>query len=335
MTSMRAPRSNVTLEMVAQSAGVSRATVSRVVNGSPKVHPDIAASVAEAVARLNYVPNRAARSLASRTTGAIALIVPEDVTRFFGDPFFAAIVQGINARLDESDYVLNLLVASTDPAHKTGRYLRSGGVDGALVISHHAGDEVLNGSGIPIVYGGRPATDGPYFVDVDNVGGGERATRHLITSGRRRIGTVAGPADMTAGIDRLEGFRHAMAEAGLPADAVEVGDFSVAGGIEATRLLLARHPDLDAIFVASDLMATGAIAVLTETGRRVPDDVAVMGFDDSAAALTGPIPLSTVRQPSTDMGFAMADTLIALLRGDTTVQRRNVMPTELVIRESA
>lgn len=330
---------HATLEIVAQAAGVSRATVSRVVNGSPKVSRDIAASVSEAITRLNYVPNRAARSLASRTTGSIALIVPEDVTRFFGDPFFASIVQGITQRLDETDYVLNLLVASSDPGHKTTRYLRSGSIDGALVISHHIGDDLLSGCKVPLVFGGRPIAledvDDICFVDVDNVTGAQIGTRRLVETGRGRIGSIAGPLDMPAGIDRLEGFRRAMTEAGLTADAVEFGDFSVTGAMEATGKLLDRVPDLDGLFVASDLMATGAIAVLRERGIRIPEDVAIVGFDDSPAATSTDVKLTTVSQPSTEMGCAMADTLLRLLAHDPAVTKHNIMQTRLVVRESA
>lgn len=328
-----------TLEAVAREANVSRATVSRVVNGSPKVRPDVVTAVNAAIAKLNYVPNRAARSLASRTTQAIALVVPEDTTRFFGDPYFAAIVQGITRRLDESEYLLNLLISTNDPGRKTMRYLRSGVVDGALVVSHHEGDHSLweAAGAVPMVFGGRPSheSESEIYVDVDNVEGGMMATEHLIAINRQRIGTITGPLDMPAGIDRLDGFHRAMERAGRPADAVETADFTVAGAIAATRRLLTRVPDLDGLFVASDLMATGALSVLRERGRRVPEDIAVVGFDDSPAATSSAIPLTTVHQPSADMGFAMADLLLRVLAGDTSVARRNIMPTRLVRRASA
>ncbi len=336
---MRTRPTAPTLEEVAREANVSRATVSRVVNGSPKVSPDVVTTVKAAIAKLNYVPNRAARSLASRTSSAIALIVPEDTTRFFGDPYFAAIVQGITRRLDESEYLLNLLVASSDPSHKTARYLRSGVVDGALVVSHHEGSDLLREADtvLPLVFGGRPPfePDVHIFVDVDNVEGGATATEHLISVGRKRIGTIAGPHDMPVGVDRLEGYRRAMDAAGLPADAVEAADFTVAGAVAATRRLLDRVPDLDGLFVASDLMATGALAVLRERGRSVPGDVAMVGFDDSPAATSSAIPLTTVHQPSEQMGFEMADLLLRHLAGDPDVPKRNIMPTRLVRRASA
>lgn len=328
-----------TLEAVAREAKVSRATVSRVVNGSPKVSGDVVRAVNEAIAKLNYVPNRAARSLASHTTQAIALIVPEDTTRFFGDPYFAAIVQGIARRLYDSEYLLNMPVAGNDPGRKAQRYLRSGVVDGALVVSHYEGDDSLWEAldSVPMVFGGRPSheSDDEIYVDVDNVEGGMTGTEHLIAINRHRIGTITGPLDMPAGIDRLEGFRRAMAVAGLPADAVEAADWTVAGAVAATRHLLDRVPDLDALFVASDLMATGALSVLRERGRRVPEDVSVVGFDDSPAATSSAIPLTTVHQPSEQMGFEMADLLLRVLAGETDVPHRNLMPTRLVRRASA
>lgn len=329
-----------TLEMVAAEAGVSRATVSRVVNGSPKVSPEIVAAVNTAIDRLHYVPNRAARSLANRQTQAVALVVPEDMTRFFGDPYFAAVVQGITRRLEESDYTLNLLVASSDPRHKTMRYLRSGSADGALIVSHHTGDDFVADleTSMPVVFGGRPSNatlTNACFVDVDNAAGAETGTEHLINIGRHRIGSIAGPPDMPAGIDRTAGFLHALERAGLPTDALEHADFTVAGAVAATRRLLDRCPDVDALFVASDLMAIGVLDVLRERGRAVPEDVAIVGFDDSPAATSGAIPLTTVSQPSEEMGFAMADTLLRLLAGDTGVPRRTIMPTRLVLRDSA
>jgi LacI family transcriptional regulator len=329
-----------TLEMVAERAGVSRATVSRVVNGSPRVSDDTIAAVTAAIAELRYTPNRAARSLANRRSMAIALVIPEDTTRFFGDPYFAAIVKGISNVLDDTGYVLNLHLASTTGAFdKTIAYLLGGNVDGALVVSHHSDDHVLAelGASIPVVFGGRPLdreTTASYYVDVDNPEAAADGTRYLIAQGRRRIGTVAGPGDMPAGIDRLAGWRSALMDAGLEADAVARGDFTLAGGVRAARELLDAHPDLDAIFVASDLMAMGVITVLRERGIAVPEQIAVVGFDDSPAALASEIPLTTVRQPSVEQGERMARVLLDLLDGVPT-PRQHLMPTEVIVRESA
>jgi LacI family transcriptional regulator len=333
-------RTAPTLEAVAAAAGVSRSTVSRVVNGSSHVRPDVITAVNAAIHELNYTPNRAARSLANRQTMAIALVVPEDTTRFFGDPFFAEIVQGITEGLDESDYVLNLqLAAPSAPTQKTIRYLLGGNVDGAIVVSHHSGDDFFTtlDATIPVVFGGRPfhpELHSNNYVDVDNTAGAAMGTRYLLDLGRKRIATIAGPDNMQAAIDRAQGWGDAMRAAGHPDDLIEHGDFTLAGGAAAMRALLERDPSLDAVFVASDLMAAGAISVLRDRGRTVPGDVAVVGFDDSSAARTGEIPLTTVHQPSREMGVEMARMLLALLRGGAT-ERARVMPTWMVVRSSA
>jgi len=341
MTIDQAPRRGApTLEQVAAAAGVSRATVSRVVNGSTQVKADAAAAVAAAIASMGYVPNRAARSLAARRSMAIALVVPEDTTLFFGDPYFAAVVQGMTSVVESSDYVLVLQLASrSGPSSGTIRYLLGGNVDGALVVSHHSSDTALArlGESLPVVFNGRPfrQTEPPsYFVDVDNVAGARSAAERLIALGRRRIATVAGPADMAPGLDRLTGWREALDDAGLPSDLFVHARFSQGDGSSAMRELLARDPSIDGVFAASDLMGTGVVDVLRESGRSIPGDVAVVGFDDSPAATSGSVGLTTVRQPSVEAGARTAETLLALLRGDE-VPHETILGTELVLRDSA
>ncbi|MCR2813102.1 LacI family transcriptional regulator [Microbacterium sp. zg.Y1090] len=328
----------VTIEEVAAAAGVSRSTVSRVVNGSTAVSSSALAAVNRAIAELNYVPNRAARSLASRQTLAIALVVPEDTTRFFGDPFFAAVVSGINARISRSDYVLNLMIASDDPRDKTTSYVRSGAVDGAIVISHHTSDTFIDriAAAVPVVYGGRPVREreNDYYVDVDNVAGGRQATQYLIDTGRRRIGTIAGPLTMPAGVDRLRGFREALAAAGLEEAVVLGGGFTADGGAAAASQMVEQKLDVDALFIASDLMARGALARLGRAGIRVPEDIAIVGFDDSPVATAVSPPLTTMRQPSHLQGETMASILLDLLAGGRP-RHVTILDTELVVRGSA
>ncbi|MGN7966971.1 LacI family DNA-binding transcriptional regulator [Microbacterium sp. 22179] len=329
--------SRATIEEVAAAAGVSRSTVSRVVNGSTAVSPEALAAVHDAIERLNYVPNRAARSLASRQTHAIALIVPEDTTRFFGDPFFAAIVAGITGTLRTSDYLLNLLIASDDPGDKMTGFVRNGGVDGALLVSHHTSDAFIDriADAVPVVYGGRPVRtrETDYVVDVDNVAGAREAVRRLVDIGRTRIATISGPLTMLSSIDRVQGFREALADAALTPFAEEEGDYSEASGADAARRILAAGRP-DAIFVASDLMARGALTALRASGIRVPDDIALVGFDDSSVALSCDPQLTTMRQPMYAQGEAMAQVLLSRLAGGDP-PRTTILPTELVVRGSA
>ena len=328
-----------TLEMVGALAGVSRATVSRVVNGSGKVAPGAVAAVEAAIAQLDYVPNRAARSLAGRRTNALALVMPEQTARVFADPFFASLIQGAMAHLAATDHTLTLLISSPAQAEKTRRFLLGGNVDGVLVVSHHSGDATFSGlrDRLPVVFAGRPLReddrDAP-TVDVDNVGAARVATEHLIARGRTRIATVAGRQDMPAGIDRLRGFQEAMTAAGLDPTLVEVGDFSPASGADAMRALLARGEPIDGVFAASDRMAAGVYTALRERGLRVPEDVGVVGFDDDYLAESAVPPLTTVRQPNQEFGRAMAEVLLRLVAGEAA-DPLTLVPTTLVVRQSS
>ncbi|WP_223693487.1 LacI family DNA-binding transcriptional regulator [Leifsonia poae] len=328
-----------TLEAVAARAGVSRATVSRVVNGSPKVTAEVVANVTRAIADLNYVPNRAARSLASRRTLVIALVVPESTAKVFADPFFASIVQGVALHLADTEYTLNMVISSELNPDKTRRYLMGGNVDGALVVSHHSGDHSYAqlGGSVPIVFGGRPLSDAEHastFVDVDNVAGAAGATDHLIQRGRRSIAIIAGPQDMPAGADRLSGWRQAMTAAGLPTDLIEFGDFSPVSGRDAMQRLLDRGTPIDALFATNDQMAAGAYSAILESGRSIPDDIAVVGFDDDYFGLTATPTLTTVHQPSIGLGETMAEVLVKRIEGEP-VDRVTLLPTELVLRHSS
>jgi len=310
-----------------------------VVNGSPKVLPDTVAAVERAIGQLGYVPNRAARALVTRRTDSVALVVPEPDSRVFSDPFFAGILRGVSMTLAPTSSQLVLLIEPAEgDDQRLLRYLRGGHVDGAIIVSHHGRDNVLQELAqlpLPIVFSARPlGVDVPVAsVDVDNVAGARTAVEYLLSIGRRRIGTVAGPLDMTAGLDRLTGYQEVAAEAGF-AEAVAFGDFTADGGEHAANKLFDEHPDLDGLFVASDLMATAALRVLSQRGRRVPDDVAVVGFDDSVVATTTTPKLTTIRQPVEKLGARLAEILLAKIAGAdlTTPEIHN---TELIIRGSA
>jgi DNA-binding LacI/PurR family transcriptional regulator len=331
-----------TLEAVALAAGVSRATVSRVVNGSNRVTPNTRRVVEKAIRQLGYVPNRAARSLVTRRTESIGLVIPEPTTKLFGDPFFPQLIRGINAVLGEADQVLVLLTPqSAHDEQKLGDYLASGHVDGAMLVSLHGADPLpafLADRGIPVVVGGRPTRGiGVDVVDVDNVQGALQAVRHLIALGRRRILTVTGPLDMAPAQDRLAGYRSALAEAGIDSDpALELaGDFDQVVSAEVVDRLIAAGGTFDAVFAASDAMALGAMSAIRRAGLRVPQDVAIVGYDDSALALFSDPPLSSVRQPIEEMGREMARAMLAQLGASRQVPRSVVLATELVVRGSS
>jgi DNA-binding LacI/PurR family transcriptional regulator len=316
-----------------------------VVNGSDGVRAPLAERVRQAVDELGYVPNQAARTLVTRRNDAIAVVVAEPETRFFTDPFFAQQVRGISRELTAHDNQLVLLLTEgTADFGRVGRYLAGGHVDGALIFSLHADDTLpvlARRAGVPTVIGGRPGWSDAdtLYVDCDNRAGAQDAVRHLVGLGRRRIGHIAGPLDQTASVDRLEGYRDVLPDA--DPKLIAEGDFTPEGGARAMAALLELFPDVDAVFVASDVMASGALRMLRTRGLRVPEDVALVGFDDivSVSEWTDP-PLTTVRQDIEEMGRMMARLLLRrVAQSANGVEPAPlapiVTPTQLVVRASA
>jgi DNA-binding LacI/PurR family transcriptional regulator len=337
-----------TLEDVARVAGVSRATVSRVVNGVRNVDPEIQEMVRRAVAVTGYVPNNAARSLVTRRVGSVALVVSgagddEDgsaTSEIFGDPFFGRVVGGIVGYLrPRGVHPVLMLADSADARSQVLAFLRQGNADGALLVSTHAEDplpRMLVEAGRPAVLFARPARPLPIsYVDCAHHDGGGLAADHLVARGCERVATISGPLDVPASQERLAGFQAAMARHGRPYVPVVEGNFTLDSGVTAMERLLVEHPDLDGVFAANDLMAQGAVLVLRDHGHRVPEDVAVVGFDDSSAALACRPQLTTVRQPVENMAAEMASLLLtALDQPDRRVTSVVFEPT-LVVRRSA
>jgi len=329
-----------TLDEVAAAAGVSRSTASRALNGGLRVSPAAQAAVDDAARLLGYVPNRAARSLVTRRTDSIALVVPEPDEHLLSDAFIGGTLRGVGDALARTDLQLVLLLARAgEPSDRIARYLRGGHVDGAVITSHHEGDDlerVVAASSIPAVFVGRPfaAPRELIYTDVDNVAGARLAVDHLVAGGRRRIAHIAGPQDMTAGVDRLAGWRGALADLGLPAGALVHAQFTAASGEEAATALLAAHPDVDAIVAASDTIAVGALRALARAGRAVPGDVAVVGYDDLGAAEASTPPLTTLRNPVVELASTAVAQLLRLVEaapGDAPVTSV-VFPPRLVVR---
>lgn len=326
-----------TLDDVARLAGVSRATVSRVVNGGNLVAPATVEAVNKAIKELGYRPNRAARALVTRRVGAVAVVVPEADERVFSDPFFPQAYHGALTAFSGHD--IQVLLAIAEPGKSANgmiRYLDSGHLDGAIVISHHGGDlpQRLRDISYPVVYVGDPGVPGLPHAELDHHGAAQRATEHLIAEGCRRLATITGPMDMNAGRERRRGFADAMAAAGLAPQAIVAGDFTVSGGERAAQHILDSGVDLDGLFIASDLMAVGAMRALHHAGLSVPEDVRIVAFDDSPAALQTDPQLTTMTNPASELTRLAGEMLLDLLAGRAP-QSPAVLTSQLVRRGSA
>ncbi len=329
------------LETIAHRCGVSRSTVSRVINNSPNVRPEVRERVLQVLQETNFQPNLAARSLAAGATHILGLVIPINISHLFVDPYMPLLIQGISAECNARDYSVMLWLA--DPEYERrmiAQILHSGLIDGVIISSQLVGDpliEALLDRHFPFVVVGRVATPRSVFsVDVDNIAGACRAVEHLLQSGRKRIATITGPLGTPAAADRLEGYYEALRSAGIDPDPewVAEADFTQEGGYEAMNRLLEHHPD--ALFAASDAMAQGALRAITAAGLRIPQDVALVGFDDMPFAAHMNPPLTTVHQPIEMMGTQAVNLLLEHLHHPEVDQpERVLLPTKLVIRESS
>jgi DNA-binding LacI/PurR family transcriptional regulator len=325
---------------VAALAGVSRATAGRVLAGSSTVGEQAREAVLRAADELNYVTNRAARSLMTRRSDSIAFVVGESEERFFADPHFALVLRGAHTALAGHDVqlVFSILACDAD-RERFERFARGGHLDGVVLLSLHGDDPLpqrLISAGVPVVLLGRPFSPVPglTYVDADNVGGACSAVDLLVERGCTRLATITGPQDMTVALDRRNGFEARLSEHGLRSHGAVDGDFSLEGGRSAMRELLRVHPELDGVFVANDLMALGALQELADSGRAVPGDVAVVGFDDSPLAGSAQPAITTVRQPIVAMGEAVASLLLQVVESGEALAPVMV-ETEIVVRASA
>lgn len=330
----------LTLEKVARKAGVSRSTVSRVLNNDPHVSAKARARVLAVTQKLNFQPNLAARGLAAGgRTRVIGLVIPMGVTALFTDPYFPILIQGVASACNAHDRSVMLWLADPEYERRTiSQILYSGLIEGVILASMLMDDSLLPSlikSNFPFVLVGRHPTDSRVsYVDVDNINSARQAVTYLLEQGYRRIATIAGPRNMIAGADRLEGYTMALRDQGIAIDPnlVVGGDFSEDSGYSATQKLLPFKPD--AIFAASDAMALGALRALRDANLRVPQDIALVGFDDMPFAARTDPPLTTVRQPVHRAGVVAAEMLIDLIATPNAKPRRTILPTELVIRET-
>jgi DNA-binding LacI/PurR family transcriptional regulator len=336
----RSSSKRATVHDIAAAAGVSRGTVSRVLNGG-YVSTAARAAIEAAIAEVGYVPNNAARSLVRQRSQAVGFLVLEPHSLLLEDPNIGAIMLGANATLSAADYqMVNLVIDSVRDTERVTKYLSGGFVDGAVIVSARAHDpitRVVADLRLPATFVGHPPDlqrDVP-FVGIDNVGSALAITDRLAATGRKRIGMIAAALDRDSGADRLTGFRQALGPRFRSRLVARVALYDYASGVEGMRVLLEREPRIDGVFAASDLLAAGAMQVLRESGRAVPDDVGIVGFDDSSWAQRTQPPLSTVHQPAKEIGSRAAELVLRQLAGETIEPGGVFLPTPVVWRNSA
>ncbi|MCP4142219.1 MAG: LacI family transcriptional regulator [Chloroflexi bacterium] len=331
----------LTLEEIGKLAGVSRSTVSRVVNGQPDVKADVRERVMKVVRETGFVPNPAARSLAAQRSGILGLVIPRSVATFFGDPYFSRLTQGISQACYEQGYMLSLFLFYTEKEEELllPRIAQRSFLDGVIVQATTDADPIipqLQKSTMPFLVVGRlnEMPDNLSFIDVDNVSGAKNAVEHLIKLGHERIAHVSGRVDNRPAADRKIGYEKALSENGIPIDSnlIVNGEFSEEGGYAAAQALLPYKPD--AIFAASDTMAVGVVRALKDAGLLVPNDIAVMGFDDLIPAQRSEPQLSTVKQPILRFGVSAVEVLINIIEKGDMPPRQALYDTELIIRNS-
>jgi len=332
------------MEDVAKKAGVSRTTVSFVLNGIPNANIPAATRqrVLQAARELDYIPNVQALNLAKGRTMLIALVLRQTPEQMSADAFLGEVVRGSTHMLEVQGY--HLLVHAARPGapfrSTYGQLVRTRKVDGLIIASPLINDpevEVLHEEGTPIVLHGAPYTADIASVDVDNIQGAYTAVRHLIDLGHRRIGHISNaPLSYTSSRDRLAGYRQALAEAGIAFDPalVHEGAFTDGSSVEPMHRLLDLAEPPTAVFIGSDVVALGALDAIHSRGLRIPDDISVIGFDDVALGRYLRPKLTTVRLPAYDLGRKASEMILSIINGDPldTVQVR--LPTQLVVRDS-
>jgi LacI family transcriptional regulator len=334
-----------TLEEVARLAGVSRSTVSRVINNHPHVRSETRDRVRQAIRNSGYQPHAVARSLATNRTRIIGIVIPETVTTLFDDPFFPLLLRGATEACNMRHYhlMLSLFAASADQQEMYQHFLGNGYLDGVLVASAPLKNPVIPSllrDRIPFVSVGQYPDERVHYVDVDNIGGARMAVEYLIRLGHRRIATITGPLDMMPGQDRLEGYRQTLEAHRVPVkeELIVEGDFTENSGRVGMKRLLSASPS--AVFAASDVMAIGALKTLREAGLQIPQDVALVGFDDVPIASAVEPALTTVRQPIDRLGRMATEVLLSVIEDsleseDEAPTHRIILPTELVVRASS
>lgn len=328
----------LTLEDIARLANVSKSTVSRALNDSPLISEETRARIKAIAREKDFCLNVTARNLSLRQSHTIAFVAPSSEVIYAEDLFGLEILNGIGNALHALGYELLIThVTSRDNAWARN-YLDSGRVDGFILLTpNHKPSRIkaLSEMNVPLIVWGLP---GPRFnystVMGDNLAGGLLATQHLLGRGRQKIAFLGGPSDDSEVQHRLKGYESALQAAGhsLDLNRLAYGNWYFESGMAAMRQLLQQAPDLDAVFACSDFMALGAIQVIQESGKRVPEDIAVVGYDDLPVALYNNLPLTTIRQDIALAGKLLAQNLIQYIQ--TGVITNVTLPVKLVVRKS-
>ena len=334
-----APSRAARIQDVARLADVSTATVSRALATPERVSPQARARVLEAIAKIGYVPNPAARTLRSQKTDMVLVVLPD-----LSNTFFSKILRGIEETLFEAGYgmIISDLDGSPEKEAHFAAFTAAGRVDGAILLNGHLFGQSRDGRGVPAkttiplvaLCEAIPGADIPQ-IEIDNRAAACRMTRHLASLGHRFIGYVSGPPENVLERERFRGYRDGLDAQGLPFDPALVipGDFTIESGVAAGQDLLGRPKRPTAVFCTSDQMAIGVMRTLLSAGLRVPEDISVAGFDDIEFAAVAEPSLTTIHQPRRELGQAAAAALIDLLQGRPTPKSIR-LDTELVLRNS-
>jgi len=328
-----------TLEEIAKIAGVSRSTVSRVVNNNPRVKDATREKVKDVIREVKFQPSTAARRLAGGKSNIIGLVIPMGVARLFTDPYFPILLQSVSATCNTNNLTVMLWLAEPDQKRTLiNQILNYDILDGVIVSSMSVNDPIISNlakSHIPFVLVGRPPKENNiHFVDIDNKEGARKIVSHLIKSGKKRIGTITGKQNMLVSLDRLAGYRQALTDAGIEVipELILDGNFTDLGGYSCTHALLPKK--IDAIFAASDFMALGVLRALKETGAKIPEEIAVVGFDDAPFAPTTTPPLTTIHQPTDQLGSRAVELLVSLINNNHPSPNSVTIPVDIVFRDS-
>lgn len=332
----------ITSQKVAERAGVSRTTVSFVLNDvDAQISPETRQRVLQAAHELGYVPDAAARSLASGRTHILGLVICQPPDHITIDAYIHQVIYGLSEAGRERGF--RVLLEAVEDVSQPDAYIhlvRAKRIDGILLSGPRSDDNqlpALIADGFPIVLLGRLNHELVSFVDIDNEAAACHAVTHLAQLGHRRIGCITnGPLSYTSATERLQGYRQALRQAGLPEDEalIRYGEFEPESGYRAMQALLSLTLQPTAVFVASDVVAFGAMAAARDAGRRVPEDLAIVGFDDVPMSRYFNPPLTTVRLPAVEQGRRGGEVLIDLIEGKSIVESRLVLPTQLVVRQS-